>query len=77
MFMLLLLSELIPKQISLGCFQEKKSARLLNIKFGSFSSSYDAQDPTLRSSDARTSPETWTMNTLQYRTLGTVAPMQK
>ena len=45
MFMLLLLSELIPKQISLGCFQEKKSARLLNIKFGSFSSSYDAQDP--------------------------------
>ncbi|RMX48625.1 hypothetical protein pdam_00008003 [Pocillopora damicornis] len=37
--------ELIPKQISLGCFQEKKSARLLNIKFGSFSSSYDAQDP--------------------------------
>ena len=44
-FIFILLLELLPKQISLGCFKDKKSSRLLNIKFGSFSSSYDAQNP--------------------------------
>ena len=39
------LTELLPKQNPLGCFKEKKSSRLLNIKFGSFSNSYDASDP--------------------------------
>ena len=39
------LVELLPKQNPLGCFKEKKSSRLLNIKFGSFSNSYDESDP--------------------------------
>ena len=41
------LLELLPKQIPLGCFKEKRSSssRLLSVKFGSFSSSYDEEDP--------------------------------
>ena len=39
-------TEFIPKLDTLGCFVEKKrKLRLLNIKFGSFSSSYKASDP--------------------------------
>ena len=41
-----LFKELLPKLDSLGCFVEKKrKLRLLNIKFGSFASSYQASDP--------------------------------
>ena len=40
-------TELLPKLDPLGCFVEekKKRLRLLNIKFGSFASSYSASDP--------------------------------
>ncbi|XP_020601543.1 neurogenic locus notch homolog protein 1-like isoform X6 [Orbicella faveolata] len=38
--------ELLPKLNTLGCFVEKKrKLRLLNIKFGSFASSYSPSDP--------------------------------
>ena len=36
---------MLPKQNPLGCFKDKKNHRLLNIKFGSFASSYKASDP--------------------------------
>lgn len=41
------LLDLLPKQIPLGCFKEKRSSssRLLSVKFGSFLSSYDEEDP--------------------------------
>ena len=39
-------TELLPKLNTLGCFVEKKrKLRLLNIKFGSFASSYSPSDP--------------------------------
>jgi len=37
--------EMLPKLVPLGCYVDKKSSRLLNIKFASFSNTYNASDP--------------------------------
>jgi len=36
---------LLPERNPLGCYKENKNNRLLQIRFGSFASSYNASDP--------------------------------
>lgn len=43
--LLFILEELLPKLVSLGCYQDRKAARLLRIRFGNFARMYNASNP--------------------------------